>query len=56
MSRHWYDLARLAGRDPVSVPIEYVGLRPGEKLHETLEENDDVQVVFSNEEIDEKIA
>jgi FlaA1/EpsC-like NDP-sugar epimerase len=30
------DLARLAGRDPASVPIEYVGLRPGEKLHETL--------------------
>jgi FlaA1/EpsC-like NDP-sugar epimerase len=30
------DLARLAGRDPDSVPIEYVGLRPGEKLHEAL--------------------
>jgi len=27
-----------------------------EKLHETLEENDDVQVVFSNEEIEEGIA
>src|SRR4051794_32322503 len=30
------DLARLAGRDPDSVPIEYIRLRPGEKLHEAL--------------------
>jgi FlaA1/EpsC-like NDP-sugar epimerase len=30
------DLARLAGRDPDSVPLEYIGLRPGEKLHEAL--------------------
>ena len=30
------DLARLAGRDPDSVAIEYIGLRPGEKLHESL--------------------
>lgn len=30
------DLARLAGRDPDSVPIRYIGLRPGEKLHEAL--------------------
>ena len=30
------DLVRLAGRDPDSQPIEIVGLRPGEKLHEQL--------------------
>ncbi len=30
------DLARLAGRDPDSVPFEFIGLRPGEKLHESL--------------------
>ena len=30
------DLVRLAGRDPDTQPIEIVGLRPGEKLHEEL--------------------
>ena len=30
------DLVRLAGRDPDSQPMEFVGLRPGEKLHEEL--------------------
>ncbi|MGH2512509.1 MAG: polysaccharide biosynthesis protein, partial [Candidatus Limnocylindrales bacterium] len=30
------DLVRLAGRDPESQPVEVVGLRPGEKLHEEL--------------------
>ena len=30
------DLVRLAGRDPDSQPIEIIGMRPGEKLHEEL--------------------
>jgi FlaA1/EpsC-like NDP-sugar epimerase len=30
------DLVRLAGRDPDGQPMEIVGLRPGEKLHEEL--------------------
>ena len=30
------DLVRLAGRDPDSQPIEIMGLRPGEKIHEEL--------------------
>ncbi len=30
------DLVRLAGRDPDSQPIDVVGLRPGEKIHEQL--------------------
>ena len=30
------DLTRLAGRDPDSQPVEIIGLRPGEKLHEEL--------------------
>ena len=31
-----HDLVRLAGRDPESQPMETVGLRPGEKMHEQL--------------------
>ncbi len=30
------DVVRLAGRDPDSQPFEFIGLRPGEKLHEEL--------------------
>ena len=30
------DVARLAGRDPDAQPIQIMGLRPGEKLHEEL--------------------
>jgi FlaA1/EpsC-like NDP-sugar epimerase len=30
------DLVRLAGRDPDSQPMDVVGIRPGEKLHEEL--------------------
>ena len=30
------DLVRLAGRDPDTQPMRFVGLRPGEKLHEEL--------------------
>ncbi len=30
------DLVRLAGRDPDTQPMEVVGIRPGEKLHEEL--------------------
>jgi FlaA1/EpsC-like NDP-sugar epimerase len=30
------DLAKLAGRDPDSVPMQFIGLRPGEKLNESL--------------------
>jgi FlaA1/EpsC-like NDP-sugar epimerase len=30
------DLVRLAGRDPDTQPMEFIGLRPGEKLHEQL--------------------
>jgi FlaA1/EpsC-like NDP-sugar epimerase len=30
------DIMRLAGRDPDTVPVTFIGLRRGEKLHETL--------------------
>jgi FlaA1/EpsC-like NDP-sugar epimerase len=31
-----HDVIQLSGKDPASVPIEFVGLRKGEKLHEEL--------------------
>jgi hypothetical protein len=30
------DLVRLSGRDPDSVPVKFIGLRKGEKMHEEL--------------------
>ena len=38
------DLIRLSGRDPDSQPIDVVGLRPGEKLHETMITEDDARM------------
>src|SRR5262245_6638407 len=35
------DLVALSGFDPDQVPIRYTGLRPGEKLHEELQADDD---------------
>ena len=35
-------LVRLAGFDPNDVPIRYTGLRPGERLHETLFFSDEI--------------
>lgn len=51
------DSAEIAYIPTTSVPVTDRGVAATiEKLHETLEENDDVQVVFSNEETDERIA
>ena len=51
------DSAEIAYIPTTTVPVTDRGVAATlEKLQETLEENDDVQVVFSNEELDERIA
>jgi FlaA1/EpsC-like NDP-sugar epimerase len=45
------DLARLAGRDPDTVPIVFTGLRPGEKLHEQLYYDDELARPTRNEKV-----
>ncbi len=45
------DLARLAGRDPDTVPIVFTGLRPGEKLHEQLYYDNELARPTRNEKV-----
>jgi FlaA1/EpsC-like NDP-sugar epimerase len=45
------DLIRLSGADPDTIPIEITGIRPGEKLEETLWEPDATVDVTSNPDI-----
>jgi len=45
------DLIRLSGVDPNTIPIETAGIRPGEKLEETLWESDATVEVTSNPDV-----
>jgi FlaA1/EpsC-like NDP-sugar epimerase len=45
------DLIRLSGADPAAIPIEFSGIRPGEKLEETLWESDATVEVTSNPDV-----
>ena len=51
------DSAEIAYIPTTTVPVTEVGIaRTIVKLHDTLEEHDDVQAVFSNEEMDEAVS
>lgn len=51
------DSAEIAYIPTNTVPVTQIDVaKQVVKLHETLEENDDVQAVFSNEEMDEKVS
>jgi len=45
------DLIRLSGVDPGAIPIEITGIRPGEKMEETLWESDATVEVTSNPDV-----
>jgi FlaA1/EpsC-like NDP-sugar epimerase len=45
------DLIRLSGLDPAAIPIEFTGIRPGEKLEEALWESDATVEATSNPDI-----
>jgi FlaA1/EpsC-like NDP-sugar epimerase len=42
------DLIRLSGLDPASIPFQFTGIRPGEKLEEALWESDAAVEATSN--------
>lgn len=46
-----HDLIRLSGVDPATIPIEFVGMRPGEKLEETMWEPDATVVATENPDV-----
>jgi len=45
------DLIRLSGADPSAVPIEFTGIRPGEKLEEKLWEHDATVDITANPDV-----